>query len=466
MAIKFNMIQEYEWLGEFWFSGNAGFTFPGILSYTPKEGVLLSVVKNGDFEDKNTSETIHGYTIETGPVTLVPAIHTENSSLNIAKEIFSIKKRKYFCKAMIIGEHFEHSKIFEAISFKLNDLDEFCHPQGFKLNDDYSDKDVLKADIIDGEIKASLSLKKVATGRPVKKISKALVLSKEKDEALIGELDVAISAILEKYKKSLTVKTDIEYELKIKINDGEGEKFENHIKLMESVANLFSILMLKTVKPIEISLLNNKENGCYKNKHSLFLSLLLDQPQVQSVKKKEYQHLLPVNINGIKENFGNIFETWNKDFATNRIGILLPTLLTHINGRYEHIQHYILLLTAIEEWSISENAGHKNKTKFDLVIETYGNEEFRKEFKKNLPFQNSTIGDNLSKIRNFIVHPASLKGKKNKCKKSLDILLIANLSEFMFILLVIALYKKLGIDEKTVKKVSDNFIKHIKTYHS
>ncbi len=92
---KFSPINEYEWLGNFWFSDNPDSKFPGILSYSPKNGLVLS-------KDNNKSVTIYGYTQETGQVSLVSCCFAGNFSTN-----FTTQKEKYFCTAMIVGGYSE-----------------------------------------------------------------------------------------------------------------------------------------------------------------------------------------------------------------------------------------------------------------------------------------------------------------------------------------------------------------------
>jgi len=281
---------------------------------------------------------------------------------------------------------------------------------------------------------------------------------------LKNDLDEAVSEVLLKHNKSLLTITDRGYGLALKSKYPAGLDFGQCIKLVDNAARFFSVLMLKPIRPIELSLLGNSEDGHHES-FPVLISLHLTSSQMKALQSDQNHHLLPVNINGVKANFHDIFSQWN-EYASENLSIVLPTLLNHINGQYNFVQNYVLLLTAIEKWAMDENENYKTIEKYDWFINEYGSDELKTHFCKYLPTE-KTIGEHLSDIRKCIVHPATLRsGGKRKYKDILHDSSLDNLNELMFILLIIALYNKLGIDQGVVTKISEKYSNYIRTYET
>lgn len=453
---EYVLTDKYEWLGEFWFSDSPEDTFPGILSYTPEGGIELVAIVKSKKTTETISKTVYGYTQETGRVTLMSVYTSGNFVSNMAT-----RQEKFFCRAMICGGHFDKSDYFSEVSFRLNNLDEFCHPQGFKTHDEYTTKAILKGESVITNIELTKTATGVMTPEPISK----LFFSMGDDEELKTDLDEAVSNVLIKHNnKQLLMISKRGYQLVLTSKDPGGLNFKQYYKLICSISNLFSILMLKTIKPIKLTLLNNQENGCYKNSFSMLISMHLTDLQIKSMKKDKFHYLLPVNLDGIKDNFKNIFCEWN-NYADEDFGIIIPTLLNHIHDSHAPVQHYVLLLTCIEKWCVNECPSYSKDKKYDWVIDEYGKDGLKANFNKYLP-NDETIGEHLSNIRTCIVHPAASATKLNGYKKDLDLTLICNLNSLMFILLTIALYKKMGVDQGAITKISKDYSGYIREYET
>ena len=105
MRVKYSLLKKYKWLGEFWVKGNEKNNFPGILSYSPKEGVRLKLLHREELQEECN---LFGYTQETGPLTLLSIIPIGDLSTN-----FVTTEESFFCKTAILGGHFE----FEELNF-------------------------------------------------------------------------------------------------------------------------------------------------------------------------------------------------------------------------------------------------------------------------------------------------------------------------------------------------------------
>jgi DNA-binding Xre family transcriptional regulator len=61
----------------------------------------------------------------------------------------------------------------------------------------------------------------------------------------------------------------------------------------------------------------------------------------------------------------------------------------------------------------------------------------------------------LQKVRSVVLHPKSMRKHKLKKGKTLDECSLANISEAIFIILLRALYKRLGISDAAIEKLGD-----------
>lgn len=165
MSKDYSFLDKYEWLGEFWLEGEEDKKFPGLLTYAPEKGISIRILrKNADFphhripgfiRDESKSVTIFGYTQDAGKVSLFDCMPRGDSSVNLYSTEMGL-----FCGYAVLGGHFPRSHLFYSCSIGLNNLNEFCHPQGFKMDDVLDGYDVCKSEID----RFSVSICKTARG--------------------------------------------------------------------------------------------------------------------------------------------------------------------------------------------------------------------------------------------------------------------------------------------------------------
>lgn len=156
--MKYSHLDSYEWLGDFWKEGHESDKFSGILSYSPSKGVMLTTLQyNRTFNyGEDGTQTIHGYTHETGEVTLLQVISSGGESIK-----YSSVNASYFCSQLIIGGHCSSNDCFSSASINFSNLNEFCYPQGFKSEDEYNESNIINSIISDEEKILSISLKQM-----------------------------------------------------------------------------------------------------------------------------------------------------------------------------------------------------------------------------------------------------------------------------------------------------------------
>ncbi len=275
MSIKYSLLDSFEWLGEFWLEGDKDNSFPGVLTYSPNEGLLLSVVRKASIPAQTDCVIIHGYTQDTGRITLLECLSRRVRVSNLVTQ-----EETLFCRTALIGGHFNDEDKFGGCVFSVNNLAEFCYPQGFRLYDDFKTASVLESDL--GS--CCLSLYKTASGTFVgnKRLSSLLLLD-ESHADFREELDQAFERLVEKHDvKEVFAKSEVGYEWLL---EQRGKKYFrpfDAIRNVYSIANLCCVLMLKTVRPTRLSLLSVPD-GEEGPSSPVLLSLRLTERQVASV---------------------------------------------------------------------------------------------------------------------------------------------------------------------------------------
>lgn len=460
MEKDYNHLSSYEWLGEFWFEETPDEKFPGIISYSPISGLLLSVVRRCTEESDNVV-TIHGYSQETGLISLLKCFTKGDAISN-----FSTQKETFFCSYLVTGKHLSETTFVEGCTFELSNLREFCFSHGSVLRDDYTLENQLEACCDNLNITLTKTAK--AKGLSPDRLSSLLVLD-EKYSQFKKELDEAAKKLSEKHGlKHISAKTDIGYEFSAK-NIEEKVGIYPLIDFVFDLANLQTILMLKKVIPLKIKLLDqfDEENNRFVLRLNLMTSLYLTEKQVSSIEKDQTHRFLPVNINGVKNNFNEVLRAWI-DFKNEPQNIVLNVIYEHIGGGFNPVQHSVLLISAMEQWYYSNKDGVKNGTeKYEWLISQYTNNELQAYLEKVIPIpidntKNKSIGELLTIVRGIILHPDKLK--KITLKDSRDELSssdLANISEVLYFILVIAVYRKIGVESTFVDQFLNDFDRYL-----
>jgi len=434
MTKSLSMLDEDEWLGEFWAPDDKDDTYPGILSYSPADGISLSLQLAFGNETMEKSGMLNGYCQKLGLVTLFGCFVKTNGESNCTTKLPVI-----FASLLICGTDTEYvEEGFDRCAFELSNFREFVHPQGYKLDDKYS-KDAISIAEIEG---AKISLKKSVTGTYLapREISKVIWVNPENDR-FMDDIDSASSKVAKKHGIDvLYLKKDIGTEIVIESDKKELISYYN--LMICSITDLFSKLIVKESVPVWISLFRN--DGEKESSYKVLQSILTSPRDIQADKN---HHFLTVNYFDIKDNFNNLISTWNAMYSDSS-DFILNVLREHIRGRTNSLQHAVLLISALEQWFNKYENDTVGEKKYDFIMCKYSTDDLNQFLIEKSPVSkkdNESIGQLISSIRSTILHPQ--RGGE------LDLCAFANISEVIFVVLLRAVFIKLGVSQSAIDKI-------------
>lgn len=442
MANEFNLLEKYEWLGEFW-STNEAEKFPGILRYSPQEGITVSALVNSGKRHAYCEKTLYGYCQETGYLTLYGCFVKSEGTSN-----FVTNSPTLYASYAITRGHFSARDSFESCQFELTGLDEFCYPQGFKLRNKFTSKSICEAETSD----AKIFLAKIAKGRMIGKgeISSLILLDEENDE-FEKELNSCTAELMEKHNLgSITSKSDISHVLRIE-NKGSLSR-EGILKYMFSLKQLFSLLLLRPTCVKNISLTCRNDEDKIINYQMLY-SLLIPEREIRKLDKDINHRFMKVTVNNIKDSFQGVFSEWDK-MVHDKTDIILNTLSTHIGGDYNTVQHTVTFISCLEQWY--HKYEESSESKYDCIFNRYGTNSLKDFIIEKAPLKSKegdTVGQLLSNIRGIVLHPNGARKYTAKNEEILDHSSFANTSEAIFIILLRAIFTKLGVAKESIDKL-------------
>ena len=455
MDNEFNLLEKHEWLGEFW-SKNETEKFPGILRYSPQEGITVSALVNSDRIHTYREKTLYGYCQETGYLTLYGCFVKSEGTSTLA----TYSPILYASYAITRGQ-FSTTDSFESCQFELTGLDEFCYPQGFKLRNKFTSKSICEAETSD----AKISLAKIAKGRIIGKgeIS-SLILLDEENEKFEEDLNSLTTELMEKHNISfINSKSGISHILRIE-NKGSLSR-EGILKYMFSLKELFSLLLLKPafIKSINLTYKNDEDRvvNC-----QMLYSLLTSEREIHQLDNGVNHHLMKVNVNNIKDSFQKIFSQWD-EMVHDKTDIILNTLSAHIGGNYNTVQHTVTFISCLEQWYYKYE--ESDELKYDCVVNCYGTNSLKEFIKQKAPIKakdGDTVGQLLSNIRGIVLHPNGARKHTAKNDEILDHCSFANTSEAIFIILLRAIFTKLGLSQESIDKLGTETEPVLRTHHS
>jgi hypothetical protein len=472
MSGDYSLLKEYEWLGEFWLEGEEDKKFPGLLTYAPEKGISIRILrKNADFphhripgfdRDENKSVTIFGYTQDAGKVSLFDCMPRGDSSGNLYSTEMGL-----FCGYAVLGGHFPRSHLFRSFSMRLNNLNEFCYPQGFKMDDVLDGYDVCKSEVDN----LSVSICKTASGSHIfnNRLS-SLLLDVEMNDDFKDELDAMAQSLSEKHNVPYFVaKSNIDY--KIYIESTDGAEFMDFILESIYIRHLFSFLMLKQIVPLWMYVKENpgKSSAEYVSAHPVLMSLYLTDKQVAGIIKDKDHRWLPVNLQGIKDNFSEIYPAWRK-FRMDDMNLVLHVVLDHIENSRFSIHKPAIIISAMEQWfyKYSGLSGTK-KDKYEKVIAAYSSDQINTQLESCIPFErtgNVSLGGLITHVRTAILHPGSDLPPIKAGASPLGEVGLANIAEMLYIIIVLGVYTKIGVSEDAISNVRESYKRFTALYRS
>lgn len=460
MATEPNLLDSFEWIGQFWRAGHDTEPFPGVVKYSPRDGLMLMVVRKGMSEALAEEPlTVHGYTQEAGEITLLGVLSTGRTVRS-----FITMKEAFFCKSAILGGIWADDHPWKGCSFCTNRLDDFCRPRAAAGCDEFTTAPVATSDL--GDI--TLSLRKTATGTFIGGGISSLLLLDETQAEFKSELDALALDLAGKHGvTNYTAKSRIGYEWHLE-TQAESVSFETLLEHVYAVCDLLSVLMLHPVKPTQMSLLAPGGMGEERPREQfpVALSMWLTDKEKLALGSDVHFQLLPVNLSCIRD-FESMGRKW-RAFARDELNLVYSSVLSHIRGE-RGIPHTILLISAIEQWTAKYSSAPQGASKYDWALEEYCNDPMKQRLAEVIPLERragETLGALLSRVRGAVLHPGTARGSRAKSA----VLLVnrgtlVNVGEILFAVLVIAIYRMLGVDQGSVHNIQKYIDRHIAIYH-
>jgi len=450
----------FEYLGEFWVPNNKSCKFPGIIKYSPVNGITLKTIQINRGIDVTSSNRIFGITEEIGRITLLEPVQKTKSYI-YGKD--KISQETYMFLLLVLGLHIGKKLEIHRSSISFSDLNEFCYPQGWKDLDKFDSETIFSCPVTAQtrnleDITINLGLKKGASGHMLPDDPSDLFVFENGNEKTKEKLNKSINGILSQKKGHVFVKQEISYHFEITSNSSDSYLL-SHVQSLSN--NLLSMLRLFTfnhdIVLKNFTIYDEKLERSYEVIKSQFVSPeALEKAIAEDRTSSRTYDWIPVNRESIADNVEQIINMLF-GFLNQKTDIVCMSLLNHISSRIDPVQHFILLLSAIQQWSIQEKGKVKNTEKYDWFIDKYSNNIIKTDIKKLIPMKKTvSVGQFLSDIRNTIVHPRGVESKKY-LKDIFSPTLISNINEYLFILLYIALIQKIGVSSKSIEKLYSRY---------
>lgn len=433
--------KEICYLGKFWAPNMPDRKFSGTLTFSKESQISLKITgyieTADDFAPSSSCEVkqLYGSVEEIGKVTLLDCLSNGGRTNLRQSESHFIKH--YMVSYAILGIHcLKDDTIFTGISFHFGGLNNFCvlHPNEYFIADNTPQIDCTIDDNI--VIKLQQGLKDAFD------LSMAMFACGNKYETKLVE------ELRQKTENMMLSKPYYFFHIK-----GNSQTAGNYIHLQYDIEKLFSIFLFKKIYSLYSFLkAGNKE---YQLINAFSLKEKTDENKILPMV------YLPVCLNNVRDKFSEILKNWKEILQFDLINSFITDKLYHNSGA--GLQQYSILIALIGAWQSKKDGDYKNRYKNFLAEnllpeDDVFNEEITIKLRQILGDSKTLdeIAEDIGEIRNTILHIDQLSPTCQKLKKYGHIVKneihIANLCEILFIIVIKAIYRKLGIEQSEDQK--------------
>ncbi len=235
--------------------------------------------------------------------------------------------------------------------------------------------------------------------------------------------------------------------------NGNNKTAGDYIHLQYNIEKLFSIFLFKKIYSLYCFL--KAENKEYQLINAFSLKERGDEEKVSLMPH------LPVCLRNIKDKFSEILKNWEEVLQFDLVNAFIMDKLYHNSGA--GLQQYSILVALIGAWQSKKDGNYNNRYKNFLAENLLPEDDvFNKEIMiklRRILGDSKTldeIAEDIGEIRNTILHIDQLSPTCQKIKKYGHIVKneihIANLCEILFIIVIKAIYRKLGIEQSEDQK--------------
>jgi len=402
----------------------------------------------------NNAIKILGCIREIGSITLLECIRKGNETHRLTSQGF-VTDGFFFVRAAVFKKHIAKDEYIVGSTFSFTNIDEFFRPKLQSMTQSYTSIPLLQYD--SGSQKWGVYRNAIGYAVSNKRISDVLVLEEDNVD-FCNELNSEFTRLLDKHKiKSVIQKSKVYHYVKASYEKLDVSK---SIALINSVINLFGMFILK---PCSLEYLTFSFNGSEDKQYNTLLTRGISETTLNSAQSESNYHFMPVNYDSLGNNMDHVTNEWTV-FSQDKLNLVYPVMVEHITGGYNTMAHCALLISALEQWfsryssASDEEKTQKKKNKYQWPIDAYCSEEMKQYLDTLLPKEEGkNLGYRMTRARAAVLHP---KGEEKIKSPAFD-----NISEMVFIMLLIGLYRKLNIPEKSIKELQEKYVHGIREYH-
>jgi hypothetical protein len=344
MNKDYNLFENYEWFGSFWFeddtaSENKPILFSGKLTYSPISGVMLEIISCVDhywsFNKDKGRELYHIFGIVNG-INGLEKISLYKCQASPSSCHYGIGSTiRFFCTYLVIGRrHFESGSVF--LDYKVN----FLSFSNFVHNNTNLDS-ILNFNLQGGcnvNVVPSMFIKDQTLFFPYPSADEDDNSYSQRKQKLLN-LQVHVNEELRKLNGAVITKHT--YIFEFKDNDKKGYTINKCHNYIQDVRNIFSLLLNKNFYVEDIYFKDSNDNNAFifGNFNSL------NQEQLNSLHRSKTPGN-PFSIASITTNHIEKLNSLIKDNSNNR---LINYLLDFINKTNTAEDRLIIIKTILEE---------------------------------------------------------------------------------------------------------------------
>ena len=433
---KYNHLENYEWFGHF-YTPDEEIEFPGKLSYSPEDGVVLEFMCPMKFIKPHSY--IHGLLSNNEPCTLFGEFDSNKFGFRIGK--YSIFQGKIKFDSVMFGDHFSNYDKFTGFIVDFTNFQEFCCPEILRNSIEYSDTPLLEHPT------DSLDIRLVNQGLFDHVQNDYSNIFHCKNEKVVNKIkEFFINLENDFPDEKILVRKEIEWFIEILFKS--SSSIETIRQQIHSFENLLSLLIYKPVIRNILSI--GKMNDNEKIHYFPYLTSIfgLNKNRINLIKHKIIHYHMPINLKNI--DFKYVIKNW----MNLEDGFLLFSSMILSEDRkihhHEILSGIILLLTMLE--SISDEINAERKDKYTAPFNKFDKTKIINKLKRYLSAQtNEEIGILLSDLRAEIVHI----GKRRKILSKLSNGELLNIFLCLKVSVASYIYETLGIPSENIKKFQE-----------
>jgi hypothetical protein len=385
-----NLFEPSLWSGEFFLPDMFHARFPGTLSYSLEDGVVLTY-RIGDDTKLPEAQALHGI-LDTGDMcTLFGKFTTLHSGFTVRNGLHTTNGKHGF-RMLAVGGFLDPKIEIDDLQFSPSGLQVFLLPGGHGRFGKYSDKPIETIDLPSGqlEIRTNGNFHLVAGD-----ITTDLYC---RDEFALAALSAAYRDVTSRFPDAFfMLKRDLEYVFRLRTT--KPVPLVSSFAFVADVCNFFALLLSRPTYPQTFSALLKVEDDT-PTSIALYPSLGLSAATIRLIKKQEAAAQLPVISSDLA--FAPVLQNWMSD--PNRHSVLISAIQHEVGFRTEHTAHGDLVLYSSQLESIAHDAGHK-KDKYEYPIVKFGTATLRSILESSLGVSGSAdVGTAIGDLRNEIAH--------------------------------------------------------------